>query len=79
MIAVPFTSKTVPSKTLPDTSGCPGLTLSSGEVEETINLPEDPDKRTGIISLNESFKFSVIFLSMSVCLRYSFSESSEAM
>ena len=76
--AVPLISKTVPRSTLPETKGCPGLTLSKGELEETINFPVDPEIRTGTISLKEFLRLSVTLLSKIVCLRYSFSERSRA-
>lgn len=73
MTAGPLTSSTVPRRTLPETSGCPGLMSVSGWDEETIYLPVDPEILTGIAFLKVFFKLSRTFLSTIDCFKYSFS------
>lgn len=71
--AGPFTSRTVPRRTLPETSGCPGLTSVRGREEETTNFPVDPEILTGTAFLKVFFRLSRTFLSVIACFKYSFS------
>lgn len=78
MTAEPFTSSTVPTRTLPETSGCPGRTWSREVLEETMNLPVEPEILAGTMVLKEFLRLLVTLLSTMACLRYSFSERSLA-